>query len=105
LVVAQIIPARFGHLPGPTLTFGFILATLVGAAFHLIVGGDARRLALFLLSGWIGFTLGHLLGVALAIDSMSIGPLHVISAMLGALVALIVAQILTANQSGKRPSR
>jgi hypothetical protein len=92
-------------LPGPTLTFGFRLATLVGAAFHLIVGGDARRLALFLLSGWIGFTLGHLLGVALAIDSMSIGPLHVISAMLGALVALIVAQILTANQSGKRPSR
>ena len=48
-------------LPGPTATFGFILATLYGAGFHFVVGGDVRRLALFLLSAWVGFGLGQLL--------------------------------------------
>ena len=33
-------------MPGPSIVFSFILATLYGAAFHLVSGGDARRLAL-----------------------------------------------------------
>ena len=92
-------------MPGPTLTFAFIVATLYGALFHLIVGGDALRLALFLLAGWLGFAVGHMLGVALQIDILNIGALRVFSATIGALIALIVAAALTARQPRRRLSR
>lgn len=92
-------------MPGPTLTLAFILATLMGALFHLIVGGDARRLALFLLSGWLGFAIGHLAGVALEIEIVNIGTLRLFTAGLGALIALIFAALLTMNKSRKRMSR
>lgn len=86
-------------MPGPTATFGFILATLYGVGFHFVVGGDARRLALFLLSAWIGFTLGHMLGVMFTMNVMNIGTLRVVSATIGAGVALVAAHFLT------RPNR
>jgi hypothetical protein len=84
-------------LPGPTLTFGFLLATLYGACFHFIMGGDIRRLAVFLLSAWVGFGLGHTLGVTFEIDFMSIGTLRVAAASLGALTALVAAHVLTSH--------
>lgn len=92
-------------MPSPNTTLAFILATLFGAAFHLIMGGDARRLALFLLSGWVGFSLGHALGVIFGINILNIGMLRVVSASLGAIVALFAAHILTTNRASKRPSR
>lgn len=82
-------------MPGPTATFGFILATLYGAGFHFFVGGDVRRLALFLLSAWVGFTLGQLLGVMFMIEILNIGTLRIVTATLGALIALVAAHILT----------
>ena len=91
-------------MPGPTLTLGFILATLFGAVFHLIFGGDARRLALYLLAGWVGFGIGHLLGVTLNVNFLNIGPLHVLSASIGALVALFVANALSTNRARKSPT-
>lgn len=92
-------------MPGPTLTFAFILATLLGALFHLIVGGDARRLALFLLAGWLGFAVGHLVGVALEINLLNIGTLHALPAAIGSLIALIVALLMTAQRPRKRQPR
>src|SRR4051812_41627783 len=71
-------------MPSPSVTFGFILATLYGALFHVITGGDARRLALFLLTGWLGFALGHIFGALFAVNLFSIGPLRMFSATLGA---------------------
>jgi hypothetical protein len=44
-----------GRMTVPTAVFGFIVATLFGAGFHLAFGGDMRRLALLLLAGWLGF--------------------------------------------------
>jgi uncharacterized membrane protein YeaQ/YmgE (transglycosylase-associated protein family) len=92
-------------LPGPTLTLGFILATLFGAVFHLIFGGDARRLALYLLAGWVGFGIGHLLGQTLEINLFNIGSLRVVSASIGALVALFVANALNMSRTRKSPTR
>lgn len=92
-------------MPSPNTTLAFILATLFGATFHLIMGGDARRLALFLLSGWIGFSLGHLLGIVFEINFLNIGTLRIVSASMGAIVALVVAHVLTTNRPRKRPSR
>jgi hypothetical protein len=71
---------------------------LYGAGFHFIVGGDIRRLALFLLSAWVGFSLGQTLGVMFMIDILNIGTLRVVAATAGALIALIAAHLLTSNR-------
>ena len=92
-------------MPSPITMLGFILATLCGALFHLFMGGDARRLALFLLAGWVGFGLGHLLGTILDINILNIGTLRIVSAMIGALIALLVAHFLTAKRTSKRTAR
>jgi hypothetical protein len=84
------------------VTFGFICATLIGAIFHFIVGGDARRLALFLLSAWIGFGLGHIIGVMFAMNIMNIGPLRIVAASIGAGIALVAARFLTSNRRSSR---
>ena len=92
-------------MTGPTLTFGFIIATLFGASFHLVLGGDARRLAVFLLAGWLGFGFGHLAGVFLEFDFMSVGALRILPASFGAFLALIFAQAVTSNRGRRRASR
>ncbi len=89
-------------MPSPIVTFGFILATLFGAVFHFLVGGDIRRLALFLLSGWIGFTLGQMLGVLFEINILNIGTLRIVAASFGAMVALGVAYLLTSKRFSRR---
>ncbi len=92
-------------MPNPTLTFGFIVATLFGAGFHLIFGGGARRLALFLLASWLGFALGHLVGVLFEIDVFNIGVTRFFPAAIGAGMALFIAQLLTKASPARRSSR
>ena len=92
-------------MPGPTLIFGFIVATLLGAAFHLVFGGDARRLALFLLGGWVGFGLGHVIGVIFGINALNIGTLRIVPASVGALLILTLILILTTKRPRKRYTR
>jgi hypothetical protein len=92
-------------LPGPTVVFGFMLATLLGAAFHLVFGGDARRLALFLLAGWAGFGIGHVAGVLFGINLLNIGTLRVVSATFGAVLALGTTSMLTPKRPRKRQTR
>jgi uncharacterized membrane protein YeaQ/YmgE (transglycosylase-associated protein family) len=82
-------------MPGPSIAFGFVLATLYGSVFHLISGGDARRLALFLLAGWVGFALGHITGDLLNVEVLDIGSLNMLNATLGALIALLLARFFT----------
>ena len=91
-------------MPGPSIVFSFILATLYGAAFHLVSGGDARRLALFLLAAWLGFGLGQAFGEMVGVTLMDIGSLHMLPATVGAWLALVVARLLT-RQPSKRALR
>ena len=90
---------------GPTLTFGFVFATLLGAGFHLIVGGNASRLGLYFLVGWAGFTLGHFLGASLNINLFNIGALHFFSAVITAIICLILSRMITNNRSSRRTIR
>jgi uncharacterized membrane protein YeaQ/YmgE (transglycosylase-associated protein family) len=92
-------------MPSPSFVFSFILATLLGALFHLIFGGDARRLALFLLAGWVGFAIGHFTGVLFEVNILNIGVLRIVPAAIGAGIALMTVQVLTAGQSRRRRSR
>jgi uncharacterized membrane protein YeaQ/YmgE (transglycosylase-associated protein family) len=92
-------------MPNPSFVFGFILSTLIGSGFHLVFGGDARRLALFLLSGWLGFAIGHGMGVIFDVDSFKVGSLHLLTALTGAVVALTVARIMTSRRLRRRSTR
>ncbi len=82
-------------MPAPSVIFGFVIATLFASTFHVLSGGDARRLALFFLASWMGFALGHITGDLLNVELLDIGPLNMLNATVGAYVALIVALILT----------
>jgi uncharacterized membrane protein YjjP (DUF1212 family) len=87
------------------MTFAFMIATLLGAGFHLIFGGDFRRLALYLLCSWAGFGLGHLLGILLDINTFNIGTLRIFPAIMGSIIALIVAYSLSSGRAKRRTSR
>ncbi len=73
------------------LVLGFLLATAYGAGFHLLLGGPARRIVLYVLAAWLGFALGHFLGDLLSIEWLKLGVLHLFSASLGAWIALIMS--------------
>lgn len=78
----------------PAITFGFILATLYGAVFHLLVGGDARRLALYLVTAWLAFAAGQVLGTVLALQVLKIGTLQLFTATMTTLLALIAMSLI-----------
>ncbi len=72
-----------------SLVLGFLLSTAYGAAFHLVMGGPATRLLVYLPAAWLGFILGHFAGNVLQIDLFNLGALHLFSASLGSWVVLI----------------
>jgi hypothetical protein len=78
----------------PSLLFAFALSTLYGAGFHLWQGGSSRRLALYLLAGWLGFALGQLLGDRLGIHVLRLGQVNFFSATLASVIALFAGRWL-----------
>jgi hypothetical protein len=48
---------------------------------------------LFLLAGWLGFALGQIAGALLGIDIFRIGSLHTLTAVAGAVTALLAARL------------
>ena len=92
-------------VPGPTITFGFIISTLLGAGFHFVLGGDARRLASFLLAGWIAFVLGHVLGASFDLKLLNVGALRLMPAILVEIVALVFTRAVTANRFNRHSVR
>lgn len=88
-------------MPGPTFTFGFILATLYGATFHLLMGGGARRLVFFMFAAWIGFPIGHIVGVVFDVGVFVMGALQFTAATVGAFVLMWAAHLLTADDLGR----
>ncbi len=86
-------------MPTPTLVFAAIFATLLGAAFHFIIGGSLRRLLLYLWASWVGFGLGHFIGVFFGINALNVGTLRLLSAFLGAITALVAVWLLARARS------
>jgi len=79
------------------LVLGFLLSTAYGSGFHLLLGGPARRIILYMLAAWLGFGLGHIIGDLLGIELLKLGTLHLFSASLGAWIALIASWWLGAS--------
>lgn len=70
--------------------FGFILATLLGALFHLWRDGGIGRLVLYLILSWIGFLIGHWAAKSLGIAFMSVGPVNLAGGIFGSLAFLFL---------------
>lgn len=73
----------------PSLIFAFLIASLYGALYHLVRGGGLGRLLLFLIFGWAGFAVGHLLGVWQGWMLIPIGELNFGLSTLGSLLFLV----------------
>lgn len=82
-------------MPNPIFIFAFIVATMYGLAFHLLMGGDARRMVLFIVTGWLGFLLGQYIGGYLDLTLLKVGVVHLLPASLCAIALLIFAHVLT----------
>lgn len=74
----------------PSLLFAVLLASLYGFVYHLVRGGGLGRLLLFLIFGWMGFGLGHLLGVWRGWVFLPVGELNVGMSTLGSLLLLVL---------------
>ena len=84
----------------PALVGGALIATLFGALFHLIFGGNGWRLGLYLLAGWLGFTLGHIVGNSAGITLGRVGPLNLLAATLGSWLAMFAARFFAISRIG-----
>lgn len=82
-----------------SVVLGFLLATAYGSGFHLLLGGPARRIVLYVLAAWLGFALGHVVGDLLNIEILKLGVLHLFSASLGAWVALVASWWLASHET------
>ncbi|MEW6717051.1 MAG: hypothetical protein AB1345_06085 [Chloroflexota bacterium] len=89
----------------PAFLFGFLIATLYGALFHLIVGGNALRLSFYLLLAWVGFWSGQGLGSFLPFSLVSLGAIHLDFATLGAIAILCLGHWLSKFETGRNRSR
>lgn len=79
----------------PAILLGWILASLIGLAFHLIRGGSLRRIVLYLLTAWLGFAVGHLLGSFTGTTLLRLGAINMFSATIGAALSLILFEVLS----------
>ena len=87
---------------GPLFAFAFVIATMYGAACHLIFGGGARRLAIFLLGSWAGFSLGQVAGESFEVELFRIGQLYLFTATVGAIFFLVMVLIFTTDRRTSR---
>ena len=79
----------------PSVLFGLLVSTCMGAVFHFWRGGSLGRLILYLILSWSGFWAGHLVGELLGWTFGSIGPLRFGMAVLGGLITLAVGYWLS----------
>ncbi len=72
----------------PAFLFGVLVATFMGAAFHVWKGGSFSKLLIDLVVSWLGFWLGHFAGVSAGLAIGTLGPLRLGSAVMGAIIFL-----------------
>jgi hypothetical protein len=86
----------------PVLLFGIVISTLYGAAYHLWRGGGVGKLILYLVLGWLGFWIGHILGNLFDWSFGSLGPLRLGTATVTSLIFLSVGHWLSLVEVEKK---
>ncbi len=73
-----------------TIFLGLVIASIIGCAFHFWHGGGFKWLIFFNLLSWLGFWLGHFLGLLLDFRFIPLGPINLGPALLGSVVVLFL---------------
>ena len=73
-----------------TILFGWLMATLLGALFHLWRDGGFWKLLLYLGLIWAGFWLGNWAAGAWGVSFLLVGGLNFGLALIGSLIFLFV---------------
>ena len=82
------------------LILAFLVSTVYGAGFHVLVGGRLVMVPIYLLCAWIGFAVGHFVGDALGLTTLRLGIVQLFSGSLGAWILLIIGRwLFTLNTS------
>ncbi len=96
----------------PSVTLhGFILGLTIASAcaflFHILRGGSLKRLVIYLVSAWVGFFSGHLLGELINWQLLRLGSINLFPALLGTLLSLVLTAVLIKpnSRSQKKPRR
>jgi hypothetical protein len=77
---------------------GLLIATLCGLLYHLIRGGGLSRLGLYVVTAWVAFFTGHLVGNWLRWTALRIGPLNLLPALVATVLGLIAANVLAGGE-------
>ncbi|MEN6531706.1 MAG: hypothetical protein ABFD17_08040 [Anaerolineaceae bacterium] len=71
-----------------TYIFGWVMATLLGAVFHLWKDGGFWKLVIYIILSWIGFFLGHLIAKSAGFNFMNVGSLYLGGGIIGSIIVL-----------------
>ncbi|HQJ32436.1 MAG TPA: hypothetical protein PLO13_03690 [Anaerolineaceae bacterium] len=71
-----------------TYIFGWVMATLLGAVFHLWKDGGFWKLVIYIVLSWIGFFLGHLIAKSAGFNFMNVGSLYLGGGIIGSIIIL-----------------
>lgn len=83
---------------------GFIIASIIGCAFHFWHGGSLKWLIFFNLLAWIGFWLGHFLGKLVGLQFIPLGPINFGPALISTIIVLFLGFWLSMfKQEIKKP--
>ena len=85
----------------PHYLFALALATFFGALLHLVRGGGATRLLLYLACSWAGFAVGQAVAPHIGLDLPTVGPLHVVEAATCALLLMLGASVLVLKEPAR----
>ncbi len=77
---------------------GLLIATLCGLLYHLIRGGGLSRLGLYVVTAWVAFFTGHLVGNWLRWTALRVGPLNLLPALVATVLGLIAANVLAGGE-------
>lgn len=76
------------NLTFPSFLFGSVIAILLGAVYHLWQGGDWRVFLLAEFASILGFWAGHFLGFLFHWQLANLGPIFLVQALIGSVLAL-----------------
>jgi hypothetical protein len=84
---------------------GLLIASSLAFAFHLVRGGRLARLGLYLLTSWVAFFAGHVVGDWLEWQAWRLGSLNLFPAILATVIGLLAAQVLVRPEGARASSR
>jgi len=81
----------------PAFFFGSLIALLIGSIFHFIVGGNIKKLILYLVLSSLGFWIGNLVANQFNWNWFPLGIINLGGSLSGAFILMAVGHWLSSN--------